>query len=67
MTIHFFLMWPETAGKTLEEIDDLFAPGALPAWKTRVGHSRLDDEINELELGAEKHEIHHYEKNDADV
>ncbi|KFY37421.1 hypothetical protein V494_04759 [Pseudogymnoascus sp. VKM F-4513 (FW-928)] len=44
MFIHVFFMFPETASKTLEEVENIFddsAPGALrligtPAWKTRV-------------------------------
>jgi sugar porter (SP) family MFS transporter len=54
MFVHMFLMWPETAQKTLEEIDDLFAPGAPAAWKTRVGGSRMRTEIEEIKRG-EKH------------
>ncbi|OBT53491.1 hypothetical protein VE04_07109 [Pseudogymnoascus sp. 24MN13] len=44
MFIHVFFMFPETASKTLEEVENIFddsTPGALrligtPAWKTRV-------------------------------
>ncbi|KAK9452696.1 general substrate transporter [Dipodascopsis uninucleata] len=51
MFVHMFFMFPETARKTLEEIDDLFAPGALPAWRTKPGSTRLEDEALELEAG----------------
>ncbi len=46
MTIHTFFMFPETAGKTLEEVVDIFEdPNGIkhvgtPAWKTRVGTKR---------------------------
>lgn len=42
MFIHVFFMFPETAGKTLEEVEDIFTdPNGIrnvgtPAWKTRV-------------------------------
>lgn len=44
MFIHVFFVFPETAGKTLEEIEHIFddsTPGSIrflgtPAWKTRV-------------------------------
>lgn len=35
MTIHIFFMFPETAGKPLEEVDEIFASG-VPAWRTHV-------------------------------
>ena len=46
MFVHVFFMFPETAGKTLEEITDIFTdPNGIknvgtPAWKTRVGTRR---------------------------
>jgi len=38
----FYLTYPETANKTLEEVEDMFAPGGPKAWKTKRGESRLD-------------------------
>ncbi|PGH16636.1 hypothetical protein AJ80_05138 [Polytolypa hystricis UAMH7299] len=35
MTIHVFFAFPETAGKTLEEVEGMFLEGQ-PAWKTKV-------------------------------
>ncbi|SPQ24169.1 b18351d8-56c1-456c-b318-ffdd50c99cf2 [Thermothielavioides terrestris] len=48
MFLHVFFMFPETANKTLEEIQDIFddtKPGAIkylgtPAWKTRNDRSK---------------------------
>ncbi|KAH4612425.1 hypothetical protein HBI26_150120 [Parastagonospora nodorum] len=38
MAIHTFFMFPETAGKTLEDVEEMFMEG-VPAWKTRVDYS----------------------------
>lgn len=35
MAVHAFLCFPETAGKPLEEMEEIFANG-VPAWKTSV-------------------------------
>ncbi len=43
--IQAFLTYPETCGKTIEEVEELFARGAPAAWKTRKGHSRLEAEV----------------------
>ena len=52
MAVHSFLCFPETAGKPLEEIEEMFALGG-PAWKTRGGFStsRL---MEKGELDSEK-------------
>lgn len=39
---HFFLAYPETANKTLEEVEEMFAHGGPRPWQTRRGESRLD-------------------------
>jgi MFS family permease len=46
--VHCFFMFPETCGKTLEEIDEMFEQN-LPAWRTTHYQSRLDERIRELE------------------
>ncbi|KAJ4410129.1 high affinity glucose transporter [Didymella pomorum] len=38
MAIHTFFLFPETAGKTLEDIEEMFMEG-IPAWKTKVDYS----------------------------
>jgi hypothetical protein len=35
MTIHVFFLYPETAGKSLEEMDEIFA-SKIPAWRTKT-------------------------------
>jgi hypothetical protein len=40
--IQAFLTYPETCGKTIEEVELLFAKGAPRAWKTKKGGSRLE-------------------------
>lgn len=44
MTVHVFLAFPESRGKTLEEVDEIFNSG-LPAWQSRelTRSSRLDE------------------------
>jgi hypothetical protein len=48
--IHMFLTAPETKGKTLEEMDDVFDSG-LPAWKAVPKGSRLDQLQKDIEAG----------------
>ncbi|KAJ2974040.1 hypothetical protein NUW58_g8788 [Xylaria curta] len=43
--IQTFLTYPETCGKTIEEIEPLFAKDGPPAWKTKKGGSRLEAEV----------------------
>lgn len=40
MTIHVFFCFPETAGKTLEEVEELFLSGTK-AWNTHVDYRRV--------------------------
>jgi hypothetical protein len=40
-----FVSYPETARKSLEEIEEMFKDGALKPWKTKVGGSHLDAQI----------------------
>ncbi len=41
----FYLLCPETCGKTLEEVELMFAPGGPLPWDTKKGDSRLAAEI----------------------
>jgi len=43
--IQAYLTYPETCGKTLEEIELMFNSGGPKPWNTSVGGSRLDAEI----------------------
>lgn len=45
-----FLTAPETKGKTLEEMDDVFDRG-IPAWKAVPAGSRLDQIQRDIEKG----------------
>ncbi|KAH0270802.1 MFS transporter, partial [Aureobasidium melanogenum] len=60
----FFLTFPETSGKTLEEVELLFS-GEIKPWKTKPGHSKLDEMINEARDNhltiSEKHKLGHNE------
>ncbi|KAF2178789.1 high affinity glucose transporter [Zopfia rhizophila CBS 207.26] len=51
--IHMFLTAPETKGKTLEEMDDVFDSGR-PAWKGVPKGSRLDQLQKDIEKGELK-------------
>jgi hypothetical protein len=48
-----FLTAPETKGKTLEEMDDVFDRG-IPAWEAVPKGSRLDQLQTDIEKGGLK-------------
>ncbi|OCL04910.1 sugar transporter [Glonium stellatum] len=67
MAIHVYFMFPETSGKTLEDVEEMFMTGA-PAWRTRVEfnkivaaeHGDVDDEEAALrhdDVPSEKKEV----------
>ena len=66
MFVHVFFMFPETAGKTLEEVEDLFTdPHGLryigtPAWKTRITTKRVAL-LERGEVDSEKDSAYHKE------
>lgn len=47
-----FFTYPETARKSLEEIELLFAKGGAKPWKTRPGVGLLDDRVSDVKSGA---------------
>lgn len=52
--VQFFSTYPETCGKTLEEIEELFAPGGPKPWHTTPGNSKLDAMVDD----ARAHQKH---------
>ncbi|KAJ5693461.1 Major facilitator superfamily domain general substrate transporter [Penicillium macrosclerotiorum] len=44
MTFHVFFMYPETAGRSLEEMDMVFDTGVKP-WRTKLIDDKFEDEI----------------------
>lgn len=52
MAIHSFLCFPETAGKPLEEVEEIFA-FKTPAWKTKGGFAQ-GREMEKGERATEK-------------
>lgn len=69
MFIHVFFAFPETAGKTLEAVEEMFTdPHGIkgigtPAWKTRkaYGHARLLEKGEHAGDGGEKAEVVHWD------
>ena len=49
-----FVAYPETAGKSLEEVETMFSKGGPRPWKTNVGHSALDARIAQVKEMQEK-------------
>lgn len=62
MTIHVFFFFPETAGKNLEQIEDMFMEGAS-AWKTHVAKQPSPSRLvkNDPEYAAEKPRVTHHD------
>lgn len=52
----FWVFYPETCGKTLEEVEIMFSPEGPRPWKTRKGESRLTAEIEAIV--ARKADVH---------
>ena len=54
MAIHTFFLFPETSGKTLEDIEEMFLSG-VPAWKTKVDYAHVRKaEGGDVDVGKEK-------------
>lgn len=48
MTFWVFFLYPETAGKSLEEIDYVFQ-SKIPAWKSGKAVGTFEDRVREVE------------------
>lgn len=46
--VQAFLLYPETARKSLEEIEEMFRPGGPKPWKTKPGQSHLDQHVDDV-------------------
>jgi hypothetical protein len=42
-TVQFFVSYPETGRKSLEEIEDMFRNDGPKPWKTKLGDSKFDE------------------------
>lgn len=49
--VQAFFTYPETAGKTLEEIEVMFQKGGPRPWHTKPGDSLLDQRILDVQAG----------------
>lgn len=65
MTVHAFFMYPETAKKSLEEIDVLF-DRSIPAWRSSNDGHTFEDKVAEVrrtggiaELKRDEGAVHH--------
>ncbi|EHY57886.1 high affinity glucose transporter [Exophiala dermatitidis] len=67
MTIHVFFCFPETAGKTLEEVEEIFLSNIKP-WNTHVDYKHVIREEHG-EVDPEKRlsfAVQHHERDDSD-
>lgn len=72
MTVFVFFLYPETTGKSLEEIDYVFE-ARVPAWRTAEVGGTFEDRVHEVETKRGSHlhgaegegEVTHEEKTDA--
>lgn len=60
MTVHAFFMYPETAKKSLEEIDVLFDQN-IPAWHSSKAGQTFEDKVAEVRLTGGIAELKHDE------
>ncbi|KAK3672220.1 hypothetical protein LTR78_007973 [Recurvomyces mirabilis] len=51
-TIQAFFFYPETARKSLEEVEQMFRSGGPKPWHTKPGDSHLDVEVEDIERKA---------------
>jgi len=52
--VQFFVSYPETGRKSLEEIEEMFRPGGLKPWRTKIGESRMDERRSSVEAEQRK-------------
>jgi hypothetical protein len=54
--IQFWFTYPETCGKTIEEIEVLFSDDGPRAWTTKMGSERLQEDVAAVETAKAKEE-----------
>ena len=60
MTFHVFFLYPETAGRTLEEIDMVFDTN-VKAWRTNLIEDRFGEEVEKHKGAKEVEAVDHQE------
>lgn len=66
MAVHTFFFFPETAGKTLEDIETMFLSG-VPAWKTHVEYGSAKAEAGNMEDKEKAYMTEHLDGSDHNV
>jgi sugar transport protein len=59
--VQAYVAYPETARKSLEEIEEMFRPGGPHPWNTHVGNSHLEGHIAAVKANLDKAKdlVHH--------
>ena len=61
----FFVSYPETGRKSLEEIEELFKSGGPKPWKTKIGESHLDERSASVAAEQRKESLEQDEKTEV--
>ena len=57
--VQFFISYPETGRKSLEEIEEMFKSGGPKPWKTKLGVSRVDERAASVAVEQRKQSLDH--------
>ncbi|KAG0050635.1 hypothetical protein BGZ83_004601 [Gryganskiella cystojenkinii] len=67
MTIHVFFMFPETKGRTLEEMDEVFSSD-IPAWKTQaLPASKFENDVENIKMSQSEQKVEPHGEQKAEI